>query len=214
MATYPKGPIAGSQGGPDQTAINNWPDVQPVNDNGGSITVDGSVAVSNLPVTQPVSGTFFQATQPVSGSVSVSNLPATQTVTGTVTSNDRPFTPATADILSGGTRVNNSVTSTAFLTVPAGRTWFGTVNSSCAATTVASTVVDARVVTVGTNVVPAAGTVLSLALCSGVSGNGTASAGPSPCYVTAPVGNSVTLNLLLSSATTTSGSATATGVLL
>jgi hypothetical protein len=35
----------------------------------------------------PVSGTFFQATQPVSGSVSVSNFPATQAVSGTVTAN-------------------------------------------------------------------------------------------------------------------------------
>ena len=34
--------------------------------------------------TVPVTGTFFQATQPVSGSVSVSNFPATQPVSGTV----------------------------------------------------------------------------------------------------------------------------------
>ncbi len=41
----------------------------------------------NSAVTQPVSGTFFQATQPVSGSVSVSNFPATQPISGTVTAN-------------------------------------------------------------------------------------------------------------------------------
>jgi hypothetical protein len=46
---------------------------QPINDAGGSLTVDGSVAVSNFPVTQPISG-----------SVSVSNFPATQPVSGTV----------------------------------------------------------------------------------------------------------------------------------
>jgi hypothetical protein len=45
--------------------------------------VSGSVSVSNFPSSQAVTGTFFQATQPVSGSVSVSNLPATQAVTGT-----------------------------------------------------------------------------------------------------------------------------------
>jgi hypothetical protein len=45
---------------------------------GSALKVDGSA------VTQPVSGTFFQATQPVSGSVSVSNFPATQPVSGTV----------------------------------------------------------------------------------------------------------------------------------
>lgn len=46
----------------------------PVTDNGGSLTVDGSVTVSNFPATQPVSGT-----------VAVSNLPATQAVSGTLT---------------------------------------------------------------------------------------------------------------------------------
>jgi hypothetical protein len=40
--------------------------VTPVTDNGGSLTVDGSVSVSNFPATQPVSGTFWQTTQPVS----------------------------------------------------------------------------------------------------------------------------------------------------
>lgn len=48
----------------------------PISDAGGSLTVDGSVSVSNFP-----------ATQPVSGSVSVSNLPTTQAVSGTVTTN-------------------------------------------------------------------------------------------------------------------------------
>lgn len=64
--------------------------------------ITGTVAVSNFPSTYPVTGTFFQATQPVSiaapvavtgtffqatqpvsGSVSVSNFPSTQAVTGT-----------------------------------------------------------------------------------------------------------------------------------
>lgn len=43
--------------------------VLPVSDNGGSLTVDGTVAVSNLPASQAVTGTFWQATQPVSGTV-------------------------------------------------------------------------------------------------------------------------------------------------
>lgn len=56
-----------------------------VTDNGGSLTVDGTVAVSNFPATQPVSGT-----------VAVSNFPSAQPVTdndgsltvdGTVTAN-------------------------------------------------------------------------------------------------------------------------------
>jgi hypothetical protein len=82
----------------------------PVSDNGSSLTVDGSVSVSNFPATQPVSGTVtanvtFPETQNVSvqnasipvtdngssltvdGTVSVSNFPATQPVSGTVTAN-------------------------------------------------------------------------------------------------------------------------------
>lgn len=83
----------------DQSAV-------PVSDNGGSLTIDGSVSVSNFPATQPVSGTITanagtgtmnvsvqNASIPVTdnggsltidGSVSVSNFPATQPVSGTV----------------------------------------------------------------------------------------------------------------------------------
>ena len=61
--------------------------------------ISGTVAVSNFPASQAVTGTFFQATQPVSGTVNVGtlpsitiantsfdvgNFPATQTVAGTV----------------------------------------------------------------------------------------------------------------------------------
>lgn len=53
--------------------------------------VSGTVAVSNFPATQAVTGTFFQATQPVSiaGTVAVSGtfFQATQPVSGTVTAN-------------------------------------------------------------------------------------------------------------------------------
>jgi hypothetical protein len=55
-----------------------------IDDNGGSITVDGSVEVSNFPATQPVSGTFWQNTQPVSGTVTVQDGGNTITVDGTV----------------------------------------------------------------------------------------------------------------------------------
>lgn len=81
---------------PVDVEVLNFPAVQPVSDNGGSLTVDGSVSVSNFPSSQavtgpltdaqlrttpvPVSGTFFQVTQPVSGTVAVSNFPATQPV--------------------------------------------------------------------------------------------------------------------------------------
>jgi hypothetical protein len=51
-----------------------FPSAQPVTLT--STTITGTVAVT---------GTFFQATQPVSGTVAVSNFPATQPVSGTVT---------------------------------------------------------------------------------------------------------------------------------
>jgi hypothetical protein len=89
-------------------AVSNFPAAQPVTDNGGSLTVDGTVAVSGTvpvsgPLTDaqlradavPVSGTFWQATQPVSlaaavpvtdngGTLSVDDGGGSLTVDGTV----------------------------------------------------------------------------------------------------------------------------------
>lgn len=43
----------------------------------GTDVVGGStVSVANFPQSQPVTGTFWQATQPISGSISVSNFPS------------------------------------------------------------------------------------------------------------------------------------------
>lgn len=47
--------------------------VIPISDNGGSLTVDGTVGISG---SVAVTGTFWQATQPVSGTVSVNALPS------------------------------------------------------------------------------------------------------------------------------------------
>lgn len=51
----------------------------PVNDDGGSLTVDGLVAVSNFPATYPVTDNGGSLT--VDGSVAVTNFPATYPVT-------------------------------------------------------------------------------------------------------------------------------------
>lgn len=62
-------------------SVSNFPAVQPVSDNGGSLTVDGSVAVSNFPVSQAVTGPLTDIelrASPVS--TSVSNFPAVQPV--------------------------------------------------------------------------------------------------------------------------------------
>lgn len=92
-------------------SVSNFPDTQAVS---GTVAVSnfpafpatqavsGTVAVNNFPATQPVSGTFWQATQPISGSVTllgtsvvsgtvaVSNFPGTQVVSGTVSVSDFP----------------------------------------------------------------------------------------------------------------------------
>lgn len=78
----------------DQAAV-------PVSDNGGSLTVDGTVAVSNFPATQPVSGpltdTQLRATAvPVSGPLTDAQIRATALpVSGTVTA-DTELPAATA----------------------------------------------------------------------------------------------------------------------
>ena len=122
-----------------------------------------------------------------------------------------PVIPDPNVILSGGTVVTNSVTSTAFLTIPAGRTWQGHVSVCAQSGATTSSVQNARVVTAGTGAVPAAATILTIAL----SGRDT-SPGVMPqfCTVVAPAGNAVTLNLVNSTATTFSGAASANGVLL
>jgi hypothetical protein len=69
-------------------------EVEVKNDTGNPLAVSGTVSVGNFPATQAVTGTFFQATQPVSGSVSVSNFPATQPVSGSVTVSNFPASQA------------------------------------------------------------------------------------------------------------------------
>jgi hypothetical protein len=75
---------------------------------GGTVVVSGSVAVSNLPTTQPVSGSVavsnLPTTQPVSGSVAVSNLPTTQPISGSVVVSNLPVTqPISGTVAVSGT---------------------------------------------------------------------------------------------------------------
>jgi hypothetical protein len=91
-------PTPTGSGPTSNVAVTNWPasqningavtvsnEIEVKNDAGNPLAVSGTVAVSNFPATQAVTGTFWQATQPVSGSVSVSNFPATQPISGAVT---------------------------------------------------------------------------------------------------------------------------------
>lgn len=123
-----------------------------------------------------------------------------------------PATTSAANVLSGGVQVDNSVTSTAFLTVPAGRTWVGSVAVCGSNADTTQTLATSRVVTAGTGVTPAAGTIIA----SVISRRDVASPTMAldKVYVVAPAGNSVTLELVNSRATTYSGTASASGVLL
>lgn len=109
-------------------AVSNFPATQPVS---GTVAasnlanphpVSGTVNVGNFPATQPVSGAIgvnnFPATQPVSGSVSVSNFPATQVVA--------PAVPASSDIRGASASATGTL-----VTIPAGRTFRGSVSLSC-----------------------------------------------------------------------------------
>ena len=69
---------------------------------GGGLT-DEQLRAAAIPVSlasvpsHPVTGTFWQATQPVSGTLAISNFPATQPISGTVTANtglSQPLTDA------------------------------------------------------------------------------------------------------------------------
>lgn len=98
-----------------------------ISDNGGSLTVDGSVSVSNFP-----------ATQPVSGSVSVSNFPATYPVTDnggslTVDAISLPL-PSGAATSANQTTANTSLSSIdSKLTSPLSISLANTVNTDASA---------------------------------------------------------------------------------
>jgi hypothetical protein len=88
--------VKNDTGNPLAVSVGNFPATQAVTGTFFQATqpVSGSVTVSNFPASQAVTGTFFQAIQPVSGSVSVSNFPATQPVSGSVTVSNFPATQA------------------------------------------------------------------------------------------------------------------------
>lgn len=125
----------------------------PIDDDGGSITIDGSVSVSNFPATQPVSGTVTvqQATAAnlnatITGSVSVSNFPATQPVSGTVAATQSGAWNVGINNGAGASAVNiqdggNSITVDGTVAATQSGTWnIGTLTSITNAVTVSGTV--------------------------------------------------------------------------
>ena len=117
------------------------------------------------------------------------------------------------NILSGGNIVTNSITSTVLITVPAGRVWKGTISVVGLSAATTASMQNARVVTVGTNVLPPANTILAIAA-SQMQSSGPSEMQVTDVYVSAPAGNAVTINLINSTATTFTGTAACNGVLL
>lgn len=120
--------------------------------------------------------------------------------------------PIAANILAGTAVATNTVTAQTIITIPAGRTWRGQVVVSIAST--AAAIVGATVDTNGTNAVPAAGTIVARVNIGGLTSGGFSTAASFDVTAQAPVGNSITLRLVNTSATANTSSATANGVLL
>jgi hypothetical protein len=87
-------PVSGS------VSVSNFPAVQPVSDNGASLTVDGAVSVTgSVAVTGPLTDTELRATPvPVSGTVAVSNFPGGSTALATVTQVSVGTSPVTVSV--------------------------------------------------------------------------------------------------------------------
>jgi len=82
--------------------------------------VSGSVSVSNFPASQPVTGTFWQATQPVSGTFWQTTQPVSQSGTWTVNAGSGFPTPYPTQAVSGSVSVSGTVAiSAAALPLPA-----------------------------------------------------------------------------------------------
>lgn len=112
-----------------QFPANYTPPVTPISDNGGSITVDGTVNANvNFPASQTVNGSvlvtnFPTSTEiandtgnpvPVNGTVNIGNLPTTQPISGSVSVNNFPSTqPISGNVnatITGTPSVNANVT--------------------------------------------------------------------------------------------------------
>lgn len=128
-----------------------------------------------------------------------------------------PFLVAPTSIVSGNVTAANTAAAQTLITIPAGRTWYGSVNVTLTNQATTGTLVLASVATAGTGVTPAAATVV-LGVQAGsvgtVAGDATNTQGVSNIYVVAPAGNSVTLTLTNSTATTCTSIAQANGQLI
>ena len=123
-----------------------------------------------------------------------------------------PQRPATTDILVGYQTFTSTTGATTLITVPAGRTWVGTLSANCACQEVAAgtAAAQARCVfsTSGATVTPAAGSYFAVEAkaganaASGLVGTQAANFGSTPFTVTAPVGNTALIQVTVTIAGT------------
>lgn len=116
-----------------------------------------------------------------------------------------PQRPTASDILSGYLQHTSTTSAATVITVPAGRTFVGTVAVSVAASKAAAAtgngLVSALIATAGPNVTPAAGTIFAVSTriganaAAGTAGTNGSNFGEMPITVVAPAGNTVTVTL-------------------
>jgi hypothetical protein len=216
-ATLPL-PAGAAQDGTDITS----PTAMPA----GGVGIRGwlSAIWTKLNGTLAVTGTFWQATQPVSGTVTANAGTGTMTVTGSGSAGSAATgvqtmqgiaggvalpvstaAPTAANILNGFGSFAATTAATTLITVPATRTWVGTVGLSVASAIAAASTVAGQargVITVaGTNVTPAAGTVMAAEAKAGANaaagtvGSSADHSASMPLVVVAPAGNAVTVQV-------------------
>lgn len=115
-----------------------------------------------------------------------------------------PRVIASASVAVGAVSATDSTAPVLLLTIPAGKTFVGSLNVTANSRATTAAYARATVVVNGTNASPPDGTVIIEA---GSSRDAGACPVTYPVQVTAPAGNSATLSLVLTTATTFNGSA-------
>lgn len=134
------------------------------------------------------------------------------TSTGALAVNSDAVAMDSANIVAGTGVATNTTSASTVLTIPAGRQFVGEVVLSIAST--AAAIVAATVQVVGTNAIPATTTVVARVNIGGLTSGGFSAAATFKVRCQAPVGNSISLHLINSSAANNTSSATANGILI
>lgn len=188
-------------------------------------TVDGTnwftlITTTNVAGESQFSGTSvpFSNLRARCTAVSGGTSPTINVYAGAYASSPGPNqVPHTPNVLSGSATAANTAAAQTIITIPAGRTWYGTVSLVLTNQATTGTLVKATINTAGTGSTPAAATNI-LTVHAGtvgtVAGLATGSLTSGPFYAVAPAGNSITLTVTNNTATTCTSDAEANGVLL